>query len=119
MKRHTSLALFIAGLAGAAIWALSPYATGHREPWDADGFYYIISLVASGVASGILAPRPLWAQYLGAVLGQMMYALLFLELGPLLVIGLGFLLVYSLLFVAGGFVGSRIRIRLSRTASTV
>jgi hypothetical protein len=111
--KHPSLVIILAGLASTAAWVMSPYVTGHQEPWDADGFYYIATLAVGGLASGLLAPKPLWAHYAGSVSGQVIYELLFLELGPLLVVGFVFLLVYSLLFVGGAFLGSSIRLRFS------
>jgi len=114
MKGGALLALAAAGLASAAIWALSIWLTGHQEPWDVDGFYYIASLLSAGLVSGAIAPRPLWAQYAGSVAGQAIYELLFLKIGPLFVLGLGFLLGYSLLFLAGAFAGSRARLYFTK-----
>lgn len=104
-------ALLIASLAGAGIWALSPWASGQAEPWDSDGLYYSGALFTAGVLSGFIVPRPLWAQYLGVVVGQVLYLLLFLPLSPLLAVGLAFLLFWSLLFLAGAYAGARLRSR--------
>jgi len=104
-------ALLIASLAGAFIWALSPWASGQAEPWDGDGLYYSGALFTAGVLSGFIVPRPLWAQYLGVVVGQVLYLLLFLPLSPLLAVGFAFLLLWSLLFVAGAYAGARLRSR--------
>jgi hypothetical protein len=109
VKRPAALAFILAAIASAAIWASSPLVTGHKEPWDAEGFFYFGSLFAIGVISGFSIPKPLWAHYLGSVLGQMTYELIFLPLGPLFVLGVGFLLGYSLLFLVGALIGSRLR----------
>ncbi|VEF15294.1 Uncharacterised protein [Stutzerimonas stutzeri] len=104
-------ALLIASLAGAFIWALSPWASGQAEPWDSEGLYYSGALFTAGVLSGFIVPRPLWAQFLGGVVGQVLYLLLFLPLSPLLAVGLAFLLLWSLLFLAGAYAGARLRSR--------
>ncbi|WP_312571671.1 hypothetical protein [Stutzerimonas balearica] len=104
-------ALLIASLAGVLIWALSPWASGQAEPWDGDGLYYSGALFTAGVLSGFIVPRPLWVQYLGVIVGQVLYLLLFLPIGPLLAVGLVFLLLWSLLFLAGAYAGARLRTR--------
>lgn len=104
-------ALLITSLAGALIWALSPWASGQAEPWDGDGLYYSGALFTAGVLAGFIVPRPLWAQYLGVIVGQVLYLLLFLPIGPLLAVGLVFLLLWSLLFLAGAYAGARLRTR--------
>jgi hypothetical protein len=111
MKFHPSLVILIAGLISSAIWALSPSFTGHREPWDADSYYYVAALLSGGLISGLTVPRTLWAHYVGSLLGQMGFALLFIQAGSLFVVGLGFLLMSSLLFLASAFVGTRLRLR--------
>jgi hypothetical protein len=117
LKRPAALAFILAAIASAAIWASSPLVTGHKEPWDAEGFFYFGSLFATGVVSGFSIPKPLWAHYLGSVLGQATYALIFLPLGPLFVLGVGFLLGYALLFLVGALVGSRLRRYFNARAS--
>ncbi|AJE14703.1 hypothetical protein [Stutzerimonas balearica] len=109
--RPVPQALLIASLAGALIWALSPWASGQAEPWDGDGLYYSGALFTAGVLAGFIVPRPLWAQYLGVIVGQVLYLLLFLPIGPLLAVGLVFLLLWSLLFLAGAYAGARLRTR--------
>lgn len=109
--RPVRQALLIASLAGVLIWALSPWASGQAEPWDGDGLYYSGALFTAGVLSGFIVPRPLWAQYLGVIVGQVLYLLLFLPIGPLLAVGLVFLLLWSLLFLAGAYAGARLRTR--------
>lgn len=113
--RHSLLpvlqALLIATLAGAGIWALSPWLSGQAEPWDAGGLYYSGTLFVAGVLSGFIVPRPLWALYLGVVFGQALYLLVFLPPSPLLAVGVAFLLIWSLLFLAGAYGGARLRTR--------
>jgi hypothetical protein len=100
----------ILGIAiGAGIWMASPWVTGHKEPWDAQIFYYAGALLAGGFVSGLLVPKALWAHYFGAVAGQLFYQLAFMKIGPLLVIGAAFLLAYSLLYLCGALIGSRAR----------
>ena len=110
MNRRTALAFAVAFSTSAAIWALSPALTGQSEPWDVDGPFYFGALVAAGAISGGLAPRPLWPLYLGAVVGQLTYELIFLKLGPLLPVGAVFLLGYSLIFLVAAAVAAQVRL---------
>ncbi|WP_312678847.1 hypothetical protein [Stutzerimonas nitrititolerans] len=110
MSRSWVLPFLIAALAGAAIWALSPLLTGRAEPWDA-GLYYSGALLAAGLLSGVAVPKPLWAHYLGGIVGQALYLLLFLPSSPLMAVGLVFLLVWSLLLLGGACAGARVRMR--------
>jgi hypothetical protein len=101
MKAHSWWwALSVSAVASALVWALAPLLVGHHEPWDSDGYFYVLSLAVSGSLAGLLAPRPLWAHYAGAFVGQLGYELLFLRVGPLFFLGAAFLLGYSLIFVA-------------------
>ena len=106
-------ALLIACASGFVIWALSPWLTGHLEPWDAPGGYYFFALLLAGAMSAFIAARPLWAHYLGCVFGQLVYGVLFLPIGPLAVIGLLFLVVWSLVFLVGAYLTSLVRTRLA------
>lgn len=109
MKRQTVITLVVSIIAGALIWAVSPVLAGQTEAWDASGHYYLIALVVAGGLSGLLTPRPLWALYLGAYIGQGAYMVLFLPSGPLMPIGLVLLLVTSLLFFGAAVLGSLAR----------
>lgn len=111
MKQPTWLTIAVAAAAGASIWALSLLLTGHREAWDTGGGYYPVGLIIAGVLSGVLAPRPLWAHYVGAVLGQLAYMLIFLPTGPLIVLGIIILLVLSTLFLLAAAIGGYLRTR--------
>lgn len=101
MRRLSVSSFLISATAGAVVWGLSPLFFGHAEPWDADGPWYLVALAVAGAVAGALRPGSLWAHYLGAVAGQLGYQVLFLKVGPLLPLGVAFLLVYSLLFLAG------------------
>lgn len=113
MKPRPWLTLVVATLLGAAIWALSPVLAGYREPWDADGLFFVVALAVTGAVAGAVSPRPLWAHYVGSVVGQLVYQLLFLRIGALFILGALFLLGYSLIFLFGATVASRLRITLS------
>jgi hypothetical protein len=86
--------LLISAILSASIWLLTPLLTSHREPWDAGANFYIIALLIAGAVAGAVAPKPLWAHYTGAFVGQLGYELLFLRVGPLVMIGALFLLGY-------------------------
>ncbi len=102
----------LSALAGGLIWAASPWLGGPREPWDADGIAYLAALAVAGALAGLAAPRPLWAHYAGAVVGQAGYALAFLPVGPLALLGAGFLLACSLVFAAAAALAGWLRRRL-------
>jgi hypothetical protein len=109
MTRSLISAFLLSALAAAAVWALSPVVTGQAEPWDAGGAYYASALVLAGLVAGFAFSAPLWLFYLGSIAGQLLYMVVFLPAGPLVVVGIGFLLVWSLLFLAGAWAGSRLR----------
>ena len=99
------------------MWALSPMLTGHAEPWDSGGPYYLSTLAIVGAISGGLFPKPLWAHYVGSVIGQAAYEVFFLDMGPLFILGLAFLAGYSCVFLAAAAVGAFIRLRYKGGAS--
>jgi hypothetical protein len=101
---------------GASVWALSPLLTGHAEPWDADGPYYLSALAIAGAISGSLAPKSLWAQYVAAVVGQAAFEIVFLGVGPLFILGLLFLAGSSLVFLAAAALGAFVRVRCTEDA---
>jgi hypothetical protein len=107
--------------ATALIWALSPLLIGLNEPWDTDGDFYVAALVIAGMIAGGLSPKPLWAHYLGAMVGQLGYELIFLHVGPLFLLGVIFLLGYALIYLIaaalGGYIRSRLTVPAARAAS--
>lgn len=116
MNGRVWIAFGLAAALGAAVWALSVPLTGKAEPWDSEGPYYFIALALAGAASGAsMRGHHLLAQYAGAVVGQAAYEVVFLEAGPLFVLGLAFLLGYATIFLgaaalgglAGDLIGSR------------
>jgi len=113
MKARALLTVAVAAVLGAAVWALSPWIVGQQEPWDAGGPYYLFALVVAGFASGLLAPRPVWGHYVGAVVGQLGYEVLFLRVGPLFVLGVAFLLGFSVVFLVAAALTGFLRVRLS------
>ena len=110
MNRRAWLTLSVSTVAGALVWALSPWLVGRREPWDAEGHFYVVALLIAGCLAGFLAPRPLWAHYIGALVGQLGYELVFLSIGPLLPLGVACLLAYSIVFVAAAAAGAYLRV---------
>jgi hypothetical protein len=108
-------AFLVALVASALVWGLSPLVTGHLEPWDADGLYYVGALTVTGMGTGGFFPRPLWAHYLGSVVGQITYELIFLKLGPLFLVGMVFLLGYSVVFLVAAAIAARVRVYFTRS----
>ena len=108
--RPVAQALLIASLAGAFIWALSPWASGQAEPWDGDGLYYSGALFTAGVLAGFIAPQHAghctWGRRRPDAVPAPVPAL-----SPLLAVGFAFLLLWSLLFLAGAYAGARLRSR--------
>ncbi|ARS54647.1 hypothetical protein [Kushneria konosiri] len=101
--RHSSLLTFSVAMAtGAAIWALSPLTNGHTEPWDS-GLYYSVALVLAGIASALVTSGPLSALHAGCLTGQILFAMTLLPIEPLFIVGIGFLLAWSLLFLASAW----------------
>jgi hypothetical protein len=116
MRYSTWTTLTNAAGAGSMIWLLTPLLTDRREPWDTDGAFYPLALLIAGAAAGAIASKPLWAHYPGAFVGQLANELIFLRVGPLVIIGAVFLLVYCTIFtLAAGLAGfSRNRLMIIR-----
>ena len=117
MRRTALITLLTAAVIGASIWAISPWASGSKEPWDAESLFYVAALLLGGLLSGLVSPAPLWAHYAGAVAGQIAYELVFIALDPLMLVGVAFLLAYSTVFLGGAALGSMARIRISSRAT--
>ena len=109
MAKTSITAMIVAGLTGALIWALSPEFTGYAEPWDADGGYYPLTLLAAGIFCGISVPRHLASLYLGAVLGQLPFMLFMTGIGAFAGTGLAYLMLFTLTFLVGAVFGERFR----------
>ena len=109
MKTRAWQTLIISASASASIWLLTPVLTSHREPWDADGSFYIVALVIAGAVAGAIAPRPLWAHYVGSFAGQLGYEVLFLHIGPLVVVGAVFLVVYCAVYSVAAALAAVVR----------
>ena len=58
---------------GLLIWALSPMLAGHREPWDAQGPYYMVSLFIAGLVPTLIEPKRFWVWPIGVYLGQVLF----------------------------------------------
>ena len=109
MNKDIAISLSIAAGFGAVIWALSPIVTGAREPWDGESSYYFVSLLVAGIIIGGLSPKHEWSVWLGVVLGQLLYMLIFLPLGPLTPLGIMFMAAYGLISLVGAVLGARLR----------
>jgi hypothetical protein len=88
MNKLAIAVLLISICFGALIWFLSPMMTGYSEPWDAKSPYYVVSLFLSGALAGLLVRKRLWLVPLGVILGQLLYIISFLPLGPLFALGI-------------------------------
>ena len=106
------VAAVVAAIAAAIVWAASSVVTGHSEPWDAEGGYYLGGLLLAGLVAGAIAPYAPWAHYCGAIAGQLVYMILFQRVGPLIGDGVLFLALYALALVGGSLIGARMRLAL-------
>ena len=113
MKNRPAITLAVSVIATTLIWALSPVLIGLREPWDTDGDFYVGALLVAGMLAGALRPKPLWAHYTGALIGQLGYELIFLHVGPLFLLGVIFLLGYALIYLIAAALGGYVRSRLT------
>ncbi|MFG0329195.1 MAG: hypothetical protein ACF8PN_04780 [Phycisphaerales bacterium] len=96
------VAQFVLSLvAGVVIWAASPMVTGEVEPWDSASVYYPGALFAAGFLCGWVAPASLFFTFLGIYLGQFGYLLIALPDGPLWIVGVFVLLMYTSIAFAG------------------
>ena len=96
--------VIVAALAGAAIWALSPVLTSRTEPWDGSWTYYLVALLSSSAGASLISPRQWLLSGLGLFLGQLGFMLVMLEAGPLIIIGVVALAVYTSVGMLGGLV---------------
>lgn len=103
--------LLVSAAAAAGIWALSPLITGHQEPWDAAGHYYLWSLLLAGAFTGLVTHQVRWAYFAGAVAGQLLYMLIFLKAGPLILVGVLTLCLYSVAFYLSALAAGCLRLR--------
>lgn len=101
--------LLLSALTSGLIWALSPWITGYREPWDALSHYYAAALAITGLLTGAFSKRIRWAFFVGAVSGQLLYMLVFLQTGPLMLVGILFLCLYSVIFMAAAIAATYLR----------
>jgi hypothetical protein len=75
-----ALVVFSVGLLlGMAIWWTSPVLTGHEEPWDAEGRYYIWALFVAGAVATVFLPKAFWVAPIGLYVGQLVYGLYLYE----------------------------------------
>lgn len=88
-------------ICGAAIWFFSPIVTLKIEPWD-NPLYYSAALVCTGFIIGkLLKPPAHWKPAAWMVVGQLAYALIFMEKGSLLPLGVVAMALFSLLAFFG------------------
>jgi hypothetical protein len=116
MLKSTPSRAFLAGtMLGTTVWLLSPLVTGRSEPWDAEGVYYIGSLLAAGALGGFVWPEHWRTVAAGVFAGQLLVLLTGVVMSPedggLWPLGVIFLAGYSFLALLGGVLASRIRRR--------
>lgn len=58
---------------------------------------------------GLINVKPLWTHDVGSIFGQLLYGVVFLPFGPLAVVGLLFLAVWSLLFLVRAYLACLVR----------
>lgn len=96
-------------LLGAVLWLGSPYVTGEKEPWDAEGGYYFFGLLIVGFISGVIRPLSPLVTAAGLVVGQFLALLASGGVGPLIILGPVFLAGYGVLGLVGAWFGCRLR----------
>ncbi|MFY0667640.1 MAG: hypothetical protein JXQ95_06395 [Alteromonas stellipolaris] len=88
-------------LLGAVVWFLSPIITGEVEPWDTFPLFYLGSLLIIGFIAAIPKTASLTSIYFGVIVGQFLYMLVFLPIGPLILVGVFSLAFFSLIALIG------------------
>ena len=101
-------------LIGVCIWAVSPFAFGHPEPWDGNVVLYLGSLFAAGVVAALIVRGPLWAHYLGTIVGQSAFVFLVLPVGALSGFAPFVIALYGLLVAVGAALVSLTRLVAGR-----
>jgi hypothetical protein len=99
--RKTAVPFALGAAGGALIWAASPWLAGESEPWDASSPYYIVGLATAGFLVGLIARRHPFGMYAGVFVGQLLYMVLFLPMGPLSVLAVPLLIIYSVVSLLG------------------
>ena len=112
MKHRAGMTVLVSAIASASIWALSPFLIGLREPWDTDGNFYVAALFVAGLVAGTVSPKPLWAHYVGVLIGQIGYELTILHVGPLFLLGVVFLLAYGLVYLVAAALAGYVRSKI-------
>lgn len=112
-KSNAWLAAAVSAIGCSILWALTPLLTSFKEPWDAADLFYLGGLFLVGSFAGLVVARPLWAHYLGALIGQLLYQALFLQVGALFLLGGVLLLGYDAVLVVGVIAGGLIRHHLA------
>lgn len=107
---------FLALFSGVLIWALSASITGQQEPWDSGSPYYFVSLFVSGAIFGAIKPVRFHRWVVAIFIGQLI-ALIFVGMGPLIIIGVVFLAVLSLIPLAGAAITASIFTGLKNESS--
>lgn len=92
---------------------LTPYFFNVSEPWDLNGLYFLgylaILFLIGVVASALSFVHPLLV-WLFAIFGQLLFLAVIHGGGPLMVLGLIYVSVYSLAVVFGAFVKLKVRV---------
>ncbi|TCZ78097.1 hypothetical protein [Lysobacter sp. N42] len=94
---------------GGLIWAVSPTAFGHPEPWDGNPTLYFQSLFLAGLVAALVVRGPFWAHYLGTIVGQSAFVLLVLPLGAFSGMAPFVIALYGALVAMGAALGSGAR----------
>jgi hypothetical protein len=113
------LTVALSALGTAAIWATSARFTGYVEPWDAPSLYYPVALILAGLLAGFLAPPRIWGFFVGAVVGQLIFMGVVAGAGPLVLVGVLVISLYSVLFLIMAALASTVRSTLLRIARGV
>jgi hypothetical protein len=77
--------------------------TGHDEPWDAEGRYYVWALLVAGAVATISRPKAFLLAPVGVCIGQLLYCRTFFEAEAdgLWLLGMMLIVVYSVVALVG------------------
>ena len=96
---------------GALIMWLSPAILLAEEPWDARGASFVLYLAAlffAGFIGAKLSKKYFYMVAVGVYLGQVVFLMAFIGGGPLFLVGMVYIAIYSLSALFGAYLSYRL-----------